>query len=69
MRELLQNLRFDSKRERTERRKNDKMAAIRGFINAFQLQLPKYFKPDHYVTIDEQLVAFRGRCSFRQYAK
>ena len=67
MRELLQNLRFDSKRERTERRKNDKMAAIRDFFNAFQLQLPKYFKPDHSVTVDEQLVAFRGRCSFRQY--
>ena len=55
-------------KERTYRNeKNDKMAAIRGFFNAFQLQLPKYFKPDHYVTIDEQLVAFRGRCSFRQY--
>jgi len=25
------------------------------------------FIPSEYLTIDEQLIAFRGRCSFRQY--
>jgi hypothetical protein len=67
MRELSQKLRFDSKDERIARRRNEKMAPIRDFFNLFVLQLPKYFKPFDSVTIDEQLVAFRGRCSFRQY--
>ena len=43
------------------------MAPFRDFFELFQLQLPKYYKAFDSVTIDEQLVSFRGRCCFRQY--
>jgi hypothetical protein len=33
----------------------------------FQATLPQIFRPGSDVTVDEQLVATRGRCSFRQY--
>ena len=33
----------------------------------FQAGLQNVYKPGSDVTVDEQLVATRGRCSFRQY--
>lgn len=43
------------------------MACIRDVFESFQKHLPKYFKPFDCVTIDEQLVPFRGRCCLLQY--
>jgi hypothetical protein len=60
-------LRFDDKETRSFRRRNDKFAPIRDVFDIFVKQLPKYYKPCHSVTIDEQLVSFRGRCAFKQY--
>jgi len=60
-------LRFDDKDSRSFRRRNDKFSPIRDVFDLFVKQLPKYYKPSHSVTIDEQLVSFRGRCVFKQY--
>jgi hypothetical protein len=62
-------LRFDDKETRTARRAKDKLAPIREVFDAWVTTLSKSFIPYDNVTIDEQLVAFRGRCSFRMYMK
>lgn len=60
-------IRFDNKNTRSERRILDKFAPIRDLWNMWAEILPKLYNPTHDVTVDEQLVAFRGRCPFRQY--
>ena len=64
--EVMRFLRFDNKRTREERRATDKMAAFRDVCQMFITHLPKYYLPGVDITVDEQLVAFRGRCAFRQ---
>ncbi len=63
-RQILKFLRFD---DRLERNKSDRLAPIRHIFDSFVKQLPKNFIPGENVTVDEQLVPFRGRCSFVQY--
>lgn len=60
-------IRFDNKSTRQERRRTDKLAAIRDIWEKWVEVLPKLFNPYENVTVDEQLVAFRGRCPFKQY--
>lgn len=64
---LLDNLRFDDKTTRVERRQLDRFAPIREIWNEFILNCNRSYKPGSYITIDEQLLAFRGRCPFRMY--
>lgn len=64
---LLTCLRFDDVRTRGERVKTDKLAAIRYVFDNIVEKCKTVFRPSEYVTIDEQLVAFRGKCNFRQY--
>lgn len=64
---LLRCLRFDDIRNRSERRKIDKMAPIREIFERFLANFQRYFIASEYLTVDEQLLAFRGRCSFKQY--
>lgn len=64
---LLDCLRFDNKNTREERKKTDGLAAIRDIWDAFISQCRHSYKPSSYVTIDEQLLGFRGRCPFRMY--
>ena len=45
----------------------DKLAPIRDIWKQINQNLKKYYMPGVLVTVDEQLVAFRGRCSFKQY--
>jgi len=45
----------------------DKLAPFRDIWTMFLAQLPKYYIPGTDLCVDEQLVAFRGRCGFRQY--
>nr|XP_022906001.1 uncharacterized protein LOC111417842 [Onthophagus taurus] len=64
---LLDCLRFDDKDTRDERKKSDALAAIRDIWDEFINQCRNLYRPSSYVTIDEQLLGFRGRCPFRMY--
>lgn len=64
---LINCLRFDDRRTREERCTTDKFAPIRGIFNEFVELCQRYYIPGTYLTIDEQLLAFRGRCAFRMY--
>lgn len=59
-------IRFDDKTTRAERRRHDKLAPTRDLweeVNNFR----KYYLSGENITVDEQLVPFRGRCPFQQY--
>ncbi|XP_045075401.1 piggyBac transposable element-derived protein 4-like [Coregonus clupeaformis] len=63
-------LRFDDRQTRAERRAaggDDKLAAVREVWDKWVERLPLLYNPGADVTVDEQLVPFRGRCPFRQY--
>lgn len=64
---LLRCLRFDDKCTRQNRQTTDKLAPIRSFMEKFRENCLKKYSPGEFVTIDEKLEAFRGRCSFIQY--
>lgn len=64
---LLQHLRFDDLETREARRAVDRLAPIRVMFDMFVQNCESAFTPFQYVTIDEKLEAFRGRCIFRQY--
>src|SRR6218665_1858759 len=65
--DILRFLRFDNKASREHRRASDKLAALRNIWELFAAQLPKFYVPRTDITVDEQLVPFRGKCPFRQY--
>lgn len=60
-------LRFDDKSTRPERKQTDRFAPIRDIWEAFVSNSKSLYSPHEYLTLDEQLVSFRGRCSFRTY--
>lgn len=64
---LLNAIRFDDKTTRPERKKTDKLAAIRFTLDCFVENCKRNYTPGTNVTIDEMLIPFRGRCSFVQY--
>lgn len=64
---LLRVIRLDDKATREERRKTDKLAAIRPFLDAFVRNCKSAYCLGEFITIDEMLAAFRGRCCFIQY--
>jgi hypothetical protein len=64
---LLRSLRFDNINTRTQRSKTDKLAPIRDFLTKFISNCQNSYSLGECTTIDEMLVAFRGRCSFIQY--
>lgn len=64
---LLQALRFDDLDTRTERLQSDKLTAVREMYTTFNDNCMKNYSPSEFVTIDEMLYAFRGRCGFIQY--
>ena len=65
--QLLQTLRFDQKETRRQRRVNNKLAPISDIYGVYSANLQKHFVPGANCTVDEQLIPFRGRCSFIQY--
>lgn len=64
---LMRCVRFDDIRTRQERVQVDKLAAIRTLFEKFNCNQKKCYSHSAYITIDEKLEAFRGKCSFRQY--
>lgn len=64
---LMQFVRFDDKETREERKVYDKLAPIRDIVDRFVTHCQTNYSLGEYVTIDEMLPAFRGKCSFRQY--
>lgn len=64
---LLSALKFDDINDREERKKLDNLAPIREFSDSFIERCQQNYTPGAYLTIDEMLQAFRGRCKFRQY--
>jgi hypothetical protein len=66
---LLRALRFDDINTRNDRRTLDNLAPIRRVFENLVEKCKKYYVPSEFVTIDEMLESFRGRCRFRQYIK
>ena len=66
---IMKFIRYDDLDTREERWQNDKLAPIRELWELFQDHCCKYYKPSAFLTIDEQLVPFRGRCPFCVYMK
>lgn len=64
---LLNNFRFDSAATRSERIKTDRLAPIRSTFEQFVKNFQDAYIPYENLTLDEELVAFRGRCVFFQY--
>ncbi|CAF1308666.1 unnamed protein product [Rotaria sordida] len=64
---IISYLRSDDKTTREERKRTDKFAAIREIWSYFQDNLQTCYTPGSDVTIDEQLLGFRGKYPFRQF--
>lgn len=64
---ILRALRFDSMATRADRVKEDKFAPIRSLWDQVIAKSIENYEPGGHLTVDEQLLAFRGRCSFRMY--
>ena len=63
---LLRCLRFD---KRADRNVNDKFASVG---NVFEMMVSKFrssYRPGISITVDEQMVTFRGRCGFKMFLK
>lgn len=64
---LLTRLRFNDINTREERKKLDNLTLIRKFSDEFIERYQKLYTPGEFLTVDEMLKSFRGRCKFRQY--
>ncbi|XP_011858775.1 PREDICTED: piggyBac transposable element-derived protein 4-like [Vollenhovia emeryi] len=62
-------LRFDDKETHNERKATDRLAPIRDLWETFISKCRGYYTPSNNVTIDEQLLGFRGNFGARAYIK
>lgn len=62
---LTASQRFDNVETRAERRLSDKTAAIADVFTRFVANCQRGYCVSSEVTVDEMLVPFRGRCSFK----
>ncbi|KAJ8968179.1 hypothetical protein NQ314_002438 [Rhamnusium bicolor] len=62
--QLVQSIRFD---DATKRLETSAIAPVRETFQSFVTNCKGAYSPGFYVTIDEMLESFRGRCRFRQY--
>lgn len=66
-RDILNYIRFDDMNTREFRSANDKLAAIREINDLMVKNCLNNFTPYEYVTIDEQMFRFKGKCNFKVY--
>lgn len=64
---LLRCLRFDNTSDREERKQFDNLAPIRNLCQILETKFLAAYSPGENLTIDEQLVGFRGRFKGRVY--
>lgn len=64
---LIKCLRFDERQTRDARKSIDNFTHIRELWEKLIDNFQKWYTPGSYITVDEQLVGFRGRCPFRMY--
>ena len=64
---ILRFLRFDDFETRLSRISEDKLAPIREILDHIKYTLNTSYFPHTFLTIDEHMCAYRGRCSFRQF--
>lgn len=64
---LLGSLRFDDKATRDQRKTNEIFATFREFWNLFADNCKCNYTLSEYMTIDETLLSFKGRCPFKTY--
>ena len=64
---LSKRLRFDDKEIRSERRNRDEFAPIRDIWEQLMSNMRKHYVPGPFITVDEQLIPWRGMCKFLQY--
>ena len=62
-------IRFDDKSTKENRHQRDKLAAIRDVWEMFLCRCRLCYTVGSHVTIDEELVGFRGKCPFRVYMR
>lgn len=67
VRTILLCLRFDNAADRQERKSEDKTAAISWVFQKFLQNCKSSYSIGENACIDEMLVGFRGKCSFRMY--
>jgi len=60
-------IRFDDAAARRRTKSTDKLAFIRDVFELCVKSFQDCYIPNENVTVDEQLVIFRGRCPFRQF--
>ena len=65
--DILRVLQFDDAAAQRSCRSRDKFSPIRNVFEIWNKSLLDAFVPGPNLTVDEQLVTFRGRCLFRQY--
>lgn len=64
---IVRCLRMDDKTLRPDRRQQDPFIPVRKVWDMFIAQCKMNYTPGNNVTVDEQLLGFRGRCPFRMY--
>lgn len=64
---FLRCLRFDNYRDRLVRLPHDRLAAVRSIWDQFLANLRRHYEPHETLTVDEQLVGYRGTIPGRTY--
>lgn len=64
---LLRFIRFDDKTTRSTRRATDKFTPIRDIFEEINKKFSQFYIPGDFLTVDEQMIGWRGRCPFLQF--